>query len=75
MADYPSLKEPGGKAIVYVRAVNVEDLPAKVREQADGMAEIYAVSDVNGQMIALVDDRERAFMLARMHEFRPVSVH
>ncbi len=75
MSDYPSLKETGGKAIVYVRAVKVADLPEDVQEQADGMEAIYAVSDVNGQMIALVDDRERAFMLARMNEFRPVSVH
>jgi hypothetical protein len=61
--------------IVYVRPVAVAELPAEVREQAMGMHEIYAVHDADGQRLALVKDRELAFVLARQNDLAPVSVH
>ena len=61
--------------IVYVRPVQVADLPAEVQEQAMGMDEIYAVHDADGQRLALVRDRALAFMLARQNDLAPVSVH
>jgi hypothetical protein len=61
--------------IVYVRPVAVAELPAEVQEQAMGMDEIYAVHDADGQRLALVKDREMAFVLARQNDFAPVSVH
>ncbi|QHQ33700.1 DUF1150 family protein [Algicella marina] len=75
MSDFPSLKEADGQPIVYVRAVKVADLPSEVQDQAEGMEAIYSVSDADGRVIALVDDRTRAFALARMNELQPVSVH
>lgn len=61
--------------IVYVRPVAVAELPAEVREQAVGMDEIYAVHDADGQRLALVKDRDLAFVLARQNDLAPVSVH
>jgi hypothetical protein len=61
--------------IVYVRPVTVAELPVEVQEQAMGMDEIYAVHDADGQRLALVKDREMAFVLARQNDFAPVSVH
>lgn len=60
---------------VYIRRVAVDSLPVEVREQAEGLDNIYAVHDADGSRIALVKDRGLAFMLARQNELTPVSVH
>ena len=36
---------------------------------------IFAVHDADGQQIALVADRNLAFMLARQHDKVPMTVH
>lgn len=61
--------------IVYVRAVDVADLPAALQEQAEGLTQIYAVHRGNGERLALVADKNLAFALARDHDMAPVSVH
>lgn len=63
------------RAIVYVRAVAVADLPADLQEQAEGFSTIYAVHRPNGERVALVADRKLAFALAREHDMAPVWVH
>jgi len=64
-----------GDRIVYVRAIDVADLPSELREQADGLTQIYAVHRGNGERLALVANKGLAFALAREHDFAPVSVH
>lgn len=64
-----------GERIVYVRAVEVADLPEEIRAQADGLDTLYAVHDASGERLALVKDREMAFILARQNDMAPVSVH
>ncbi|WP_170409761.1 DUF1150 family protein [Ruegeria atlantica] len=64
-----------GDRIVYVKAVDVADLPREVREQAGDLDQLYAVHDSDGQQLALVADRKLAFVLAREHDFSPVAVH
>ena len=61
--------------IVYIRAVRVKDLPEDVQQQAEGLDELYAVCDINGERLALVKDREMAFVLARQNDMAPVTVH
>lgn len=61
--------------IVYVRPVEVADLPEEVRDQIDGVETIYAVHDGDGARLALVRDRQTAFALARQHDMAPVAVH
>ncbi|WP_375176104.1 DUF1150 family protein [Pseudooceanicola sp.] len=61
--------------IVYVRAVKVEDLPEEVRDQVQGLEQLYAVCDSSGERLALVKDRKMAFVLARQNDMAPVTVH
>ncbi len=64
---------PDDKRIVYVREVRKGELP---REGVlPGAAKIYAIHDASGARLALTDDRDLAFQLAREHDKTPVSVH
>jgi hypothetical protein len=64
-----------GERIVYVRSVAVADLPEDIRRQAVGFDTLYAVHAETGERLALVRDRNLAFVLARQHDFAPVSAH
>ncbi len=61
--------------LVYVRQIQVADLPDEVREQIGDLEVIYAVHGADGQRLALVADRQLAFHLARQHDATPMSVH
>ncbi|MCO6385176.1 DUF1150 family protein [Oceanicola sp. 502str15] len=63
------------RPIVYVRKVEVDDLPDEVRAQAEIQDDIYAVHNDEGERLALVQGRELAFVLARQHDMSPVTVH
>lgn len=67
----PELKD----RIVYVRTVNVADLPDEVQKAAEGAELLYSVHTSEGERLALVGNRPLAFMLARQHDLAPVSVH
>lgn len=69
------LPNEGAERIVYVRSVEVADLPDVVREQAQGAKQLYALHDADGERLALVRDRRLAFALARENNLAPVSVH
>jgi hypothetical protein len=68
-----------GANTVYIREVDVEELkgagvipldaaiPAKQR--------FFALHAADGRRVAVVDDRDMAFVAARQHELEPVSVH
>ncbi|GAB1478539.1 DUF1150 family protein [Paracoccaceae bacterium] len=71
---YAGLPE-AGPAIVYVRPVAVAELPDEVRAQIGGLDTVYSVHRADGERLALVADRNLAFVLARQHDFAPVSVH
>ena len=76
MTDFPSLPtDDESKKIVYVRAVKSSDLPNKVQEQTGGLDHVYAIHAENGAVLALVQDRKQAFIVARQNELSPVSVH
>ncbi len=64
-----------GDRIVYVKTVEVADLPSDLQDQAGDLDQLYAVHDSDGQQLALVADRKLAFVLAREHDFSPVAVH
>jgi hypothetical protein len=65
----------GSDRIVYVRSVATADLPSEIRHFAGTADRVYAVHTSEGERLALVPDRRLAFMLARQHDFSPVSVH
>ncbi|TNC50216.1 DUF1150 family protein [Rubellimicrobium rubrum] len=64
-----------GADIVYVKPIAVADLPEELREQAGELETIFAVHDAEGQQLALVADRDLAFVLARQYDRVPVTVH
>lgn len=66
-----------GGSLVYVRRVDVEDLPQAVQDEAreGGLDELYALHRADGEQVALVGDRRLAFSLARENDLHPVSVH
>ncbi len=64
-----------GDNIVYIRLVEVAELPDEIREQAEGLDHIYAVHSADGDRLALVKDRDLAFTVARQNDLAPVSVH
>ena len=61
--------------VVYVRAIDVADLPDEVQETAEGATELYAVCTEDGERLAVVKERRLAFILARQNDFSPVSAH
>lgn len=65
------------ESLVYVRKVQVEDLPQAVQDEArdGGLDELYALHRADGERVALVGDRGLAFTLARQNDLNPVSVH
>lgn len=71
--DFGALDE---NRIVYVRKVAVKDLPQEVQDEAEGLDSLYAVHRAeDGAQLALVRDREMAFVLARQNDLAPVTVH
>jgi len=70
-----NFKELDQSRLVYIRPVDVSELPAKLRAQADGKRQFYAVHTSDGERLALVRDRHLAFALARQNDFAPVNVH
>jgi hypothetical protein len=67
--------DAGEQRIVYVRPVKVAELPDDIREQAEGIDTLYAVHSAAGERLALVRDRNLAFVLARQNDLAPVTVH
>ena len=61
--------------IVYVRPVQVADLPKALQAEAKGAERLYALHRDNGDPLALVKDRDTAFFVARENDLTPVSVH
>lgn len=62
---------PDTGRMVYVKPVLVSDLPGEVQDQVDGIKQLFAVHDAQGQQLALVADRRLAFDLAREHDYSP----
>lgn len=70
--EFSSVKD---ERIVYVRSVDRADLPAEMQEQAAGTEQLYAVHTEDGERLAVVADRDLAFMLARQNDYAPFAVH
>ena len=75
MADYPYFKAEDEARVAYIRLADRTALPDEVRKQTRGMDVVYSIHAADGQVLALTDDRGKAFVLARLNEMQPVSVH
>ncbi len=65
------------EGLMYVRKVDMDELPEAVLEEAreGGLDQLYALHRADGEQVALVGDRGMAFNLARQNDLQPVSVH
>lgn len=63
------------RSIVYVRPVEVAELPEEVQAQVSGAKTLYSVHSAEGERLALVKDRQLAFALARQNRLDPVHAH
>lgn len=61
--------------MVYVKPVLVSDLPSEVQEKIEGVKQLFAVHNAEGEQLALVADRRLAFDLARQHDYSPQPLH
>ena len=64
-----------GPDVVYVKSVAVDSLPSEVRDKVQGIDTLFAVHASDGTQLALVADRQMAFVLARQNDKVPVTVH
>ncbi|MEP5154738.1 DUF1150 family protein [Planktotalea sp.] len=75
MTDFPQDTKAETGRNVYVRPIAHADLPEEMREQAEGLDNLYAVHTEDGNRLAVVADRDFAFDLARQHDYAPHAVH
>ena len=61
--------------IVYLKPVDVADLPRDVREQAGDLETLYSVHNGEGEQVALVANAQVASYLAAENDMRLVTVH
>ena len=61
--------------IVYVRPVSTSVLPDDVREELGNIDEAIGTISAAGERLALVTERDMAFVLARQNDLSPVAVH
>ncbi len=59
--------------IAYVRAVSVSDLDDV--ETPEGIETFYALHDASGRRLALFDNREFAFEVAKRNDLTAMSAH
>jgi hypothetical protein len=70
----------GGPKTVYIKEMapsEIADLPGLPEEfvQTAGAIKLYSVHAIDGTRVAVVDNRDAAFLAARQNEMEPVSVH
>ena len=76
MSRHTDIEALGG-SLVYVRSVEMDELPSEVQDEAreGGLERLYALHRADGEQVALVGDRSLAFNIAIQNDLQPVSVH
>jgi hypothetical protein len=66
----------GGPNLVYIREVEADELSGSVPEDVLKLGpKFYAVHSADGTRVAVLNDRDAAFVAARQNDMEPVSVH
>lgn len=60
---------------VYVKPIDVADLPAELRDQAGDLDHLFGVHNADGEQLALVATNALAVHLALENDLQPVSLH
>ncbi|MEO0358028.1 MAG: DUF1150 family protein [Pseudomonadota bacterium] len=61
--------------VVYVKPVDVADLPDEVQQEAGELDQLFALHDADGEQLALVANRNLAYDLARQNDMVPLTLH
>jgi hypothetical protein len=75
-----ALARLGSPRTVYIKEMrpaevaSIQGLPEALAK-TDAVIKLYAVHTLDGERVAILDDREAAFAAARQQEMEPVSVH
>lgn len=64
-----------GANTVYVKPIEVSDLPADLRAQAGDLEQLYAVHNADGEQLAFAATNELAVHLALENDLQPVTLH
>lgn len=64
-----------GAKSVYVKSIEVTDLPEELRAKVAGMDQLYAVHNTKGEQLAVVESNELAVNLALQNDMQPVALH
>ena len=56
-------------------ATALRTAPDEVRARTGGLDHVYAIHAADGEVLALVPERQQAFVVARQNQLSPVSVH
>ena len=61
--------------IVYVKPVDVDDLPDEVIEEVGRIDKLWSVHNSVGEQLALIADLDTAAELAREYRYSAMAVH
>ena len=61
--------------LVYIKTVEVTDLPLDLQRQVGSDKTLYAVHKADGERVAVVENRALAYSLARDNDLTPMTLH
>jgi len=74
LASFDSPRTVYIKEMLPGEVASIQGLPEALAK-TEGVIKLYAVHTLDGERVAILDDREAAFAAARQQEMEPVSVH
>ena len=61
--------------LVYIKTVEVTELPLDLQRQVGSDKTLYAVHKADGERVAVVENRALAYNLARDNDLTPMTLH
>ena len=61
--------------LVYIKTVEVTELPLDLQRQVGPDKTLYAVHKADGESVAVVENRALAYSLARDNDLTPMTLH
>ncbi len=61
--------------LVYIKTVEVTELPLDLQRQVGSDKTLYAVHKADGERVAVVENRALAYSLARENDLTPMTLH
>ena len=61
--------------LVYIKMVEVTELPLDLQRQVGSDKTLYAVHKADGERVAVVENRALAYSLARDNDLTPMTLH